>query len=91
MTPSQLLKRIATPVKVCEPIAPAGGPNDFATAGGHSAYHCVKEKVCPVCGAKGWNEHYYGDHPQSFFFCSANNSHTFLFDDEDKTADRIGS
>ena len=85
MTPNQLLKRISTPVKLCEHVA------DFATSSNRTAYECVKIKMCPVCGSKGWTEHYYGDHPQSFYFCSANNSHTFEFDDGDKTADRVGS
>lgn len=90
MTPNQLLKRLTTPVKQCDPHIPLGGPNDFASSSGRTTYDCVKDKVCPVCGSKGWSEHYYGDHPQSFYFCSANNSHTFEFDDEDKTADRVG-
>ena len=84
MTPSQLLKRL-------QPAAQQPGvvviPQDYATSSGFTTLECIKTKHCPICGAKGWTEHYYGNHPQNFYFCSASKTHTFEYDEQ--SADRV--
>lgn len=92
MTSAQMLKRFSTKVTPVTPQVDSLTPvtvADFARSANMSAYTCVKQKTCPICGSKGGTEHYLGRHPQSFFYCQENSQHVYEFDDDTGTCDRI--
>jgi hypothetical protein len=90
-----LKKQKSPPEQVCEPPSlwnlPAllAGASDYAASAGMSAFTCIEKKLCPICGGKGGTEHYYGEHPQAFFFCDDHKTHIFEFDRDEQTADRV--
>lgn len=87
MTPAQALKRLSTPTQQCE--LSEQSPADFARSAQLSAYECIKQKTCPICGAKGSTELWYGGagEQHTFFYCHKSQTHVYEVDGT--TADRV--
>lgn len=79
MTPSQMLQRRVPATECCVPPAEQ---YDFAAGAHLTAYACVKQKTCPICGAKGNNSHFKSPTEDLiFFYCEENDGHRFELDE----------
>lgn len=80
-TSEQMLRRMEGPKLTC------CDDEDFSATSHLSAFSCVMQKTCPICGSRGQTITY---GKQATFFCDLHTDHRYEFDKDTGTADRIG-